>query len=443
MAGCIRRVVDALPGRRIEAVAAASMGEAGAPLDALGEPIYPIMAWFDQRSEAQAARLRRDFGEEALHSITGQHARPVFGLCKILWLRDNHPEVLQRLAHWLSMEDYMLWKLSGVAATDYSMASRTMLFDQTLTDWSPTLLDYCGLHRDVLPAAFSSGTIIGAVSEQAARETGLPAGTPVATGGHDHLCGAIAAGAVETGRFLDSSGTAQSMVMPVEEFHGGGDVCAHGFTCYRHVLRGRFVVQGGLNTAGGSLEWVVKLAGNCDYADLYHEAAESGPGRTASFVCPTSVAARRPMSIHRHAASSSGLTLEHGRGDLMRAVIEGLAYYLRLNLEHMALVGPVADGHILAIGGANREPLVLQTKADVCNRTVLAATVPEATAVGAALMAGIAAGVFGDERQAAASVASDFRRYEPDPERAATYDRLFREQYTPLYPALRNVRHGV
>lgn len=431
---CMRRVTEALPtSARVVAVAAASMGEAGLPLDAAGDPLHPIIAWHDPRSEPQAEFLRREIGSEALHRITGQQVRHVFAACKLLWLREHAPAVMERLALWLSMEDYALWRLSGVAATDYSMASRTMLFDQATAAWSDTMLSICGISADALPRPHPGATVIGHVTAPAAAQTGLAEGTPVVTGGHDHLCGALAAGAVETGRFLDSSGTAQSMLMPVECFHGGGGVFRAGFSCYRHVLRGRYMIQGGLNTAGAALEWVVRLgatpASPDEYEALMRAAEESGAGARGVFCLPYFRGSTSPTNDAAARAAFIGLHLSHTRGDMLRAVIEGLAYYLRSNLERMAQVGPAAPGYMLAIGGANRHPLVLQVKADVCNRPVVAPAVPEAVAVGAALLAGLGAGIFRDEAQAAASVRYAAVRYEPDAERAGKYGTWYNEVY--------------
>ncbi len=439
---CIRQATAQLPaGQRIAAVAAASMGEAGVPLDANGEPLYPIIAWHDPRSEPQAEFLRREVGPEEIHRITGQQVRHVFAATKLLWFKEHLPDVLQRLRLWLSMEDYILWRLTGAAATDYTMASRTMLFDQTAGDWSPQMLALCGIDAGVMPRPLPSGTIVGAVTEQAALETGLASGTPVASGGHDHLCGALAVGAVQRGRFLDSSGTAQSMVMPIDSFHGGGEVFRAGFSCYRHVLRNRYIVQGGLNTAGGALQWVANLTGKAnDYSDLFRSAEQSGPGARGAFCIPHFRGSTTPVVDAQARAAFIGLTLNHGAGDMMRAAIEGLAYNLRLNMEQMDRVGPLAEGHMLAIGGANRDPLVLQVKADVCNRPVLSATLSEAVAVGAALLAGLAIGMFMDEAQAAATVACDFRRFEPDAERAKLYDQWYNEVYVKMYAALKQMR---
>ncbi len=439
---CIGQAVASLPApQRIEAVAVASMGEAGVPLDAKGHPLYPIIAWHDPRSEQQAQWLRSALGAEAIHRITGQQLKPTFGIAKILWLKDNVPSVFERMALWLSVEDYILWRLTGVAATDFTIAARTMLFDQQQTTWSADLLALCGLAAERLPRPVFSGTVVGMVTPQAAQETGLQQGVWVATGGHDHLCGALAAGAIVPGQVLDSSGTAQGIVLPVERFHGGGAALTAGFSCYRHVVRGRFVIMGGLTSAGGALHWLVSLMGGKDAHDsLFREAEQAGPGAHGVFCLPYLLAGGTPYGDGYPLGAFIGLTLAHTRGDLLRALIEGQAYALRQNLERMAQVAPVADGHMLAIGGGNREPLLLQTKADVCQRPVHVPAIPEAVAVGAALLAGVAVGVFADEAQGAASVSCSMQRYEPDPRRAAVYDAWYRDVYAGLYPSLQQVR---
>ena len=442
---CLQQALAALPADyRVAAIAVASMGEAGVPLDGTGRPLYPMIAWHDPRSEPQAEELRRRIGAETIHRITGQKARHIFSATKLLWLREHHPDVIRRMALWLCVEDYIIWQLSGAATTDYTVASRTMLFDQERAAWSPQLLDVCGITAQVLPQPLPSGTTVGTVTASAARLTGLSEGTAVATGGHDHLCGALAVGAVERGRFLDSAGTAEAMLAPVERFYGGGAVFASGLSCYRHVLPGRFMLQGGLNTAGGALEWLTTVTGGGPdgYAGLFAAAERSGPGARGVFCLPHFGGCASPVVDAESRGAFVGLTLAHGRGDMMRALVEGLAYHLRENMDHIAGIAPLAEGHILAIGGGNREPLMLQTKADVCNRPVHYATVPEAVAVGAALLAGLAIGMFGSAAEAAAAVRCDFQRYQPDPERARLYDAWYRETFLGLYPMLLRWRAG-
>src|SRR5438132_6590789 len=201
---------------RIRAISVASMGESAFPVDADGKVLHPAIAWYDMRTVAEAEEWENIAGRELVFTITGHIPRPTFGVNKLLWLRNHVPQVFERIHHWLSIEDFVLWKLSGSFATDYSIASRTILFDQRTLTWSEPLLKQAGLSEAWFPPAFPSGTAIGTVSKEVAEQTGLPQQTIVSTGGHDHLCGALAVGVTQAGHLLESIGTA-SVIMAVSD----------------------------------------------------------------------------------------------------------------------------------------------------------------------------------------------------------------------------------
>src|SRR5438270_1658784 len=158
---------------RIRAISVASMGESAFPVDADGNVLHPAIAWYDIRTQAEAEEWENIAGRERIFSITGHIPRPTFGVNKLLWLRNHVPHVFERIHHWLSMEDFVLWKLSGSFATDYSIASRTMLFDQRTLTWSEPLIEQAGLSAEWFPPAFPGGTAIGTVSKEAAEPAGL------------------------------------------------------------------------------------------------------------------------------------------------------------------------------------------------------------------------------------------------------------------------------
>src|SRR5437588_4851288 len=189
---------------RIIGISVASMGESAFPVDADGKVLHPAIAWYDMRTVAEAEEWENIAGRELVFTITGHIPRPTFGVNKLLWLRNHVSQVFERIHHWLSMEDFVLWKLSGSFATDYSIASRTILFDQRTLTWSEPLLKQAGLSEAWFPPAFPSGTAIGSVSKEVAKQTGLPQQAIVTTGGHDHLCGALAAGVTRPGHLLES-----------------------------------------------------------------------------------------------------------------------------------------------------------------------------------------------------------------------------------------------
>jgi xylulokinase len=217
---CIRALSDSLaPGRkiaarRIAAVAVASMGESGALCDAQGNPLGPIIAWHDPRTTPQRDWWAAHLDPFRLYQLTGQRLTHIFGVNKLLWQREHQPDLYSRAAKWLSIEDQALQRLSGALATDYTIASRTMLLDQRRGAWAAELLDLAGLPADLFPAIYPSGTAVGPVSAAAAQEMGLPLDAVVVTGGHDHLCAALACGAIRPGALCSANVSSSPTLTP-------------------------------------------------------------------------------------------------------------------------------------------------------------------------------------------------------------------------------------
>lgn len=448
VAACVREVLSACEGCEIAGLGVSSFAEAGLPLDASGRPLYPIIAWYDRRCEPQAAWWEGQISAAALHAITGQRVSPSFGVNKWMWLRDNEPHRVENMAVWLSTPDYILWRLTGERATDYTIASRTLLFDQRTQTWSDELLRRAGLRREQLPEPLPGGTVVGRVTPQAAGETGLPAGTPCALGGHDHLVAAVAAGGYQPGTVIDSSGTAQAVLMFLSEFHTNEQMAGSGYACYSHVLPGAYVLKAGLKLAGGAVEWLARQlsdagtpADRLPYAALLAE-AERTVGRQAGPVwLPHLLGSGTPEGDRHSRAALVGLTAEHGQGDIFRALLESLAFWLQHNLtEVSALTGqPVRE--VTLLGGTKRLELLTRLKAAALNQPVTVLEIPEAAATGAALLAGIGAEVFDGPAEAARSLKDDRVVIPPDAGLVEWYDRIYHETYLPLYGLLRDVHH--
>jgi xylulokinase len=438
----------------VRGIAVASMAEAGVPVSRAGAALCPIIAWHDNRSLPQAERLFDLLGDERVFRITGQTRQAKFSLCKLLWLREHCPEVLREAQTWLCVADFALFGLSGSRVTDYSLASRTLAFDQESRSWSDDMLAAVGVGPELFPPAFQSGTVIGHVSAEGSARTRLPAGTPVVTGGHDHLCGAVAAGVVSPGALLDSMGTAEAYILLTERYSPSSALMHGGFSHYRHVVPGCYVVLGGLSASGGQVDWLVSqfwmhglespVQGDRAFARALDAASAISPGADGVFWMPHIAGSGSPWADDRSRAAIVGLTRAHGRGHVARALIEGLCYWMRENLDVLAeATGAVAGNEITAIGGGARNRLWMQTKADVTGRTVRVVDVPEATAVGAALLAGVGVGVYPSVQVASASIRRGADQYLPDPTAHATYDRLFERIYLKLYPALRETMHAI
>lgn len=427
----IRAVLDQLGpdrAREVAGIAVASIGEAGVLLDGAGEPALPVMAWFDPRTEPQERWWREVYGAERAYRITGFPPKYIASANKILWWREHEPEAFARARRWLCMADYVAWRLTGEMAMDYSLASRTLLFDIRRRRWSEELLAATDLPASLFPEPVPSGTRLGRVSGAAARATGLPEHVVVAAGGHDHICGALAAGVVAPGDALDSMGTAEAVLLVLEEPALSDALLAHGYTLGCHTARDRYYLMGGLRSAGGAIEWLKGLfpdlgEGEAFYRALAAEAGQSPPGSRGCRFLPHLTGMVHPPAATVRAAWL-GLGLGHRRPDLLRAVIEGLALEAALNLTTMARLAAQPLRRVLAIGGGARNELWLQIKAATLPCPLEVHPVAEATALGAAVLAGLAAGVYPDEAGALRQLARKGRAVEPPDGLAAVYGPL-------------------
>ena len=426
---------------RIRAISVASMGESAFPMDADGNILHAAIAWFDQRTVAEARWWENIAGRERIFTITGHIPRPTFGVNKLLWLRNHLPQVFERIYHWLSIEDFVLWKLSGSFATDYSIASRTMLFDQRTLTWSKPLLEQAALPAAWFPPAFPSGTAIGSVSKEVAEQTGLPRQTIVSTGGHDHLCGALAAGVTHPGHLLESMGTASVILAVSDAFRPSPELLAAGCTSYAYVVQHTYVVLGMLNFAGGALEWIVTLLygqgkqGTVSpeiYAQALREAVEIPPGSQGALVLPSFLGSGTPYGQSSVRGAMLGLTPSHNRPELVRALMEGLAFWLRDNITmfyNLGIAPPQPE--ITVIGGATQASPLLQIKADITGCPIKVPQITEAAATGAALLAGMGANIFHSGEEAASSVLHTVQIYKPDMQAVEIYNTIYEQMYLP------------
>jgi xylulokinase len=438
----LRQVTQKLedPGR-VASIAIASMGEAAIPLDTSGEPTHDIIAWFDGRAKPQAERLGRVVGQDRLFSLTGLSLQPIFGLCKLLWLKENEPDAYSRTTTWLNVADYIAFRLCGVAATDYSLASRTLALDLHGLRWAGELLGEVGISPDLFAPLRGGGSLLGPVTPDAASATGLPEGAGVAAGGHDHVCGALAAGVTQEGTMLNSLGTAEAIFLPLERPLTDPQVGHQGYTQGAHVA-GQYYVFGGQYTSGASVEWLREALGGVDYDTLIAEADEVPPGSLGAFFLPHLRLA--PYDDPAARGAFVGLSTDVKRGALFRSVLEGLAYDSRNSLEPLLAHSGLDElKAIYAIGGGTQNRLLMRIKATVSNQAITVVGVEEATSLGAAILGGIGAGVYADVPSALEELRYAESRVEPAQEEVSFYEAAFRNVYGRIYPSLRGVHHEI
>jgi len=439
IAGLLRQVTAVVEAVRIVSIAVASFSEAGVPLDSHGEPLHPVIAWFDQRAVAQTHAIEAQIGKDAIFATTGLSLQPIFTLPKLLWLKQHEPEVYRKTARWLNMADYIAYKLCGVAATDYSLASRMMAMDLAGRHWANDLLSAVGLSSAIFAPLCNSGVALGVVTSEAASATGLPTSAQVACGGHDHLCGALAIGVTEPGVVLDSMGTVEAICAVLDRPLTDLALGQQGYTQGAHVVPDRYYILGAAYTSGGSIEWFRDtFAPGVSYASLIAEASQVPPGSRGVCFLPHLKLASPPFDDPGGRGALIGLGTEADRGTLFRAVLEGLAYDSHLMIEALAAFDGLDTSRALyAIGGGTRNPLLLAIKASVMNRPLIVASVEEATCLGAALLGGLGAGVYPTIDSALAQTRQPTTEVEPDPAAVACYADIFQQVYRQFYATLR------
>ncbi len=447
----IRQIVSKLNGTdKIIAISVASMGEAGVPVDRNGAPVYPVITWFDSRSLPQSHQLAEKIGNERIFEITGLDNNPIFSVSKLMWIREHEPEIYARIDKWLCISDYIYFKLSGEIATDFSIASRTMALDISTRDWSDEILAKAGLSRDLFPPLMASGTVIGQITLEAAEVTGLCKDALVVAGGHDHYCGSFASGILLGNRVVDSSGTAESIhgllepgVPPVKNFQG--------FRIGRYLDPSRLYLVGGIVASGASVEWAMKQVNavveidktsKIDRQPLYDGVMRKvegiSPGAGGLLFLPHLRGGGAPYWDPCSRGAFIGLLSSHTATDLMRAVIEGLCFEVRTIVEAMGAISGNSVELLTVVGGGARNKFWQQTKADITGIPVEIPDVDEATTLGAALLAGVGAGVYRDLIEASRLTYRVKLSFEPTLKNEAIYHRLF-QIYREVYLNLKNI----
>ncbi|MBL8155395.1 MAG: carbohydrate kinase [Anaerolineae bacterium] len=442
-AAALREATAQVDARRIASIAVASMGEAGVPLDAHNQPLFNAIAWFDPRTKPQADWLEQILGKDALFGITGLSLQPIFSLCKLLWLKQARPDLFERTTRYLHMAEYVAFRLSGEQAADYSLASRTLALDLGAREWSQTILEAAGIPAGLYAPLCVSGTRLGTVTPEASAATGLPVTTQVAAGGHDHVCGALAAGVIQPGAVCNSHGTSETMFVSLGHPLSDPKLGREGYTQGAHVVPDLYYVFGALYTSSACVEWFKHtLAENADYATLIAEAEAIPAGSQGVCFLPHLQFATPPYDDPLARGAFIGLGTDVGRGALFRAVLEGTAFDARLLLEALLTYPGVPEVQaIYTLGGATRNALWMQIKASVLNRPLSITQISDATCLGAAMLGGIGAGIYPDVGAALAALRRDVRVLEPEAAQAEHYEAIYQQVFRGLYPALRMLHH--
>jgi xylulokinase len=439
-AASIRKVLQdtGITGEQVQAVGLTGQMHGLTLLDADGQVLRPAILWNDQRTGPQCDEIRARLGKRRLIEITGNDALTGFTAPKILWVQENEPEVFARVRHILLPKDYVRYKLTGDFAMDVADAAGTILIDIKTRAWSPEMLSALGIPLEWLPKTYEGPQITGVISAEAARATGLKAGTPVIAGGGDQAAGAVGSGAVQQGivsLVLGTSGvvfatTNHPFIEPEGRLHA-----------FCHSVPGRWHLMGVMLSAAGSLRWYRDtFSPGTGYDELLEPAKAVPAGCEGLLFLPYLTGERTPHPDPLARGAFAGLTVRHGMPHLTRAVLEGVAYGLRDSFELIRAAGLASIRQVRVSGGGARSTFWRQILADVFNAELVTVNTTEVAAYGAALLAGVGSGTWADVDTACAATVRQTGCTTPDPAMVEKYERGY-QLYRDLYPALKDISH--
>jgi xylulokinase len=428
LAGLARMLV---PDRRIRAICLTGQCPSVVPLDDRDRPLRPGLIYRDNRAVAEAIAIRRQFGDRLIHDRTGHLPAAFHVAAKILWLRAHEPAVYAATRRFVEPTDFVALALTGENVTDWTIATASALFNVRERRWDDVVLDGLAIEPELLPVAHPSWAVVGELRPALVRRLGLAQSIPVVIGGGDSLACAFGAGVVAPGPISEMAGSSTCLNSVVREPLADLDV-----TNYPNLLPGGgYFTEVGINTSGEAVDWLAALAyagrsgqpSGADYTRIDAEAGGVPAGANGLLVIPVLGDGERDDPNLRGAAV--GLSLRHGRAELARAVLEGVAFGIRARIETLGLAGSPAT-ELRVSGGDARLGTWNQIKADVLGIPVV--RVPgDATSAGAALLAGLGIGIYRDATEAVTLAARPEAAIEPDP--------AVHQRYNELYPAYRSL----
>ncbi len=449
-ADAIREAVCRLPDTgAIRGVAVTGFGMDGLPINKVGNALYPMISWHCPRTEGQASRFSNCMGRDEIFRLTGKQAMHIDSIYRMMWIKENHPAIMEKTDKWLLAEDYINHMLCGSKTIDYSMACTTSVFDPETCKWVDRLITAADIPLHIFPECVQSGTPIGTVTEAASRKTSLKKGTPVIQGGHDYICAALAVGCITPQNVLNVTGTWEMAVQTVTKVQKSRAIFDSGCYIESHAARGKSCCVGS-GVCADMLEWFKgqfafeeQMTGQeTGVWERLMEKAAAGDSNGCFFL-PHFSGAYAPVADSRSLGAFIGLSNDVTRGGMIRAMVEGLNYQFRGILEALEAASGIRADKILGVGGAARNAFWMQNKADVTGRTIKIPDVYEATPLGAALLAGIGTHVYKDEKDAVSSTCRPGRTYTPDKTMHERYSEHYQAIYKNIQGSLAGLNHAI
>jgi xylulokinase/glycerol kinase len=418
----------------ISAIVITNQRETIVPVDKSGLPLDNAIVWQDRRTIDQCKEIEDKVGKKKIYSITGLTIDPYFSAPKILWLKEKKSNIYSKTHKFLLVHDFIAKKLTDQFVTDLSNASRTMLFDINKFNWSEQLCETMDISIDKLPDCVPSGSIIGKLTNEASKATGLPAGTPVLAGGGDQQCAALGLGVINKGIVKATTGTGTFVIAHMDEPHL--DLKAR-VLCSASVLPNSWVVESSIFTTGAVYRWfrdnladMEQLEAKKRNIDVYEllnkKLASSEPGANGLIALTHFSGAGAPYWDPSAKGILYGLTLRHTKADILRALIEGVCCEIRKSIEVFSELG-LDVTELRIAGGATRSKTWNQIQADVTNTTVVKTGYEETTALGAAIIGFVGVGYYKSYSDAVERIVALDEKYTPQKKNRKLYDNIYQK----------------
>ncbi len=410
------------------------------PVDAKGEVLFPSPLWMDTRAADICRRVMQRVSNESIMEVSGNALRATYTTPKILWLKENHPDVYAQAKYILQSNSFIVFRLTGIPSQDESQGYGLHVFDIRRKRYDDPLCQALGIDREKLPPVYGCADVVGGITQHAAKLTGLRPGTLVVAGGLDAACGTLGAGVVYAGQTQEQGGQAGGMSICLSE-----PVIEPSLILGTHVVPNKWLLQGGTVGGGGCMRWLARELGAPEMAqpngyDLLCGLASSiPPGSEGVTFLPYLAGERSPIWDEAASGVFFGLTYQTTRAHFFRAMLEGVAFSLKHNIETAERAG-VMIGVMHAMGGAANSSLWTQVKADVTGKMIRIPDADAATVRGAAILAGVGAGIYISCEAGADATVKYVREHYPDSKPQAAYKMayaIYRELYEQLAPVMR------
>lgn len=407
----------------VAGIGVTSFGETFVMTGENGTPLHPAMLYTDPRGAEECRLLTEKLGADRIAEITGLAPHEMYSISKMMWIKKHLPEVYAAAKHVFLIEDYVVWRLTGRAQIDYSLAARTMAFDIEKLKWSDEIFAAAGIDASLMSMPVPTGT---------------PAGKwrniEIVSVSHDQVAAAVGAGAFDGAVAVDGAGTVECLTPIYDSLPDIGVMAKGYFSVVPYVIPGKYVAYAFSYTGGALIQWAIETVGKNET----NESMEKAYGKdepTGLLVLPHFAGAATPYMDTGSKGAIIGLTTATTAADIYRACMEGVAYEMRLNYEALAGSG-IRFTKLNATGGGAKSKVWMQMKADVLNLPITALKTVDAGTVGSAMLTGVAAGLFADLNDAAKHMVEETETYFPRPEMHEQYMKIYR-RYKKLYGAVR------